>query len=261
MKTAKLLVLIVSLVLSSFIFSSCFIYDIKEFYLKKEGPPSDEEIAKSYHLTELNKSSAADVLPLIHMPEHALLSQSTKVLASQGAKKKGYKIWLSMFAFGEEDLLAKRKYLLIVDEKRKVLFVEPREGLRLDCKMLIEKEVLEEPYSNENARRIAILKHIRESASKDIKEVAEDNKMIEISGAMINQALERVLVDLDSSPARAKRLSEPSGLEFSHTSFDKGKIQMVEEGGVATIKLRLGSLVKKFEEVEDVNYPAQSGTD
>ena len=257
MKTTKLLVLIIFLVLSCFILCSCWVLDVKEF-LTPEGPPSNKEIAKSYHLTELNKSSAADILPLIHMPEHALLSQSTKVLASQGAKKKGYKIWMSMFTFDEDDLLVKRKYLFIVDEKRKVLFTEPRAGLRLDCQMLLESEILEEPYSNENARRIAILENVRENTSKDIKEVAEDNKMIAVSGAMINQALQKVLVDLDSSPAKAKRLSDSAGLEFSHTSFDKGKIQMVEEGGIATIKIRLGSLVKTFEEVEDVNYPDQN---
>lgn len=247
MKTAKLLILAGCLVICNFVLSGCAVYEAKQFYLTPEGPPSDEEIAASYFVTDLKKSSAADVLPLIHMPEHALLSQSTKVLASQGEKKKGHKLWLSMFAFDENDLLAKRKYLFIVDEKRKILFQEPRTGLRLDSQLMIESHVLEEPYGSENARRIAILKYVREKTSEDIREVSEDSRNIGICGAMINQALQRVLVELKSSPAKAARLSDEKGMEFSHINLGKGKIHMTVQDDIATIKLRLGSLVNKID--------------
>lgn len=254
MQALKKFSLVFVCVLFGVVLGGCILRDA--YYLvRPEGAPKDKEIAKAYHLTELRKSTAADVLPLIYMPEYSLLSQSTKILASQGKKKKGYKIWFNMVAFDENDLLAKRKYLMISDEKPKVLFTEPWEGLRFDCKMVLEGEVLEEPYSDDNARRIAIMNFARQMVRDDIEEVKSDNKAFEVCGAMINQALQTVLIDLEASPALATRLSDPQGLAFAHLSFGRGKIQMVDDGRIMTIKMRLGSFTKKWDKVEDVNYP------
>jgi hypothetical protein len=101
-------------------------------FVTPEGSPSNEEISESYYQTELKKSDAADVLGTIHKPEYELLSQSKRVVASSGQKKKGYKTWFNMVAFDENGLTARRKYLFIVDERPKLLFVEPWEGLRLE---------------------------------------------------------------------------------------------------------------------------------
>jgi hypothetical protein len=110
----------------------------------------------------------------------------------------------------------------------------------------LESEVLEEPYANENARRIAVLKQVLANARKDIDEVSSDNKMLDVGGMLINQALETVLVKLDSSPVLATRLSEPAGVDFSHINLGRGKIQMLVENDIVKVKMRLGSLVKKF---------------
>ena len=118
MNKSRLLTLL--LVVLSFVLSGCWVIDVKDF-LTPEGAPKDAEIARAYYLTELRRSTAADVLPLVYMPYYALLSQSTSVLASQGEKKKGYKLWVNMVSFDENDLLAKRKYLMIADEKPKVI--------------------------------------------------------------------------------------------------------------------------------------------
>ncbi|MGD9109597.1 MAG: hypothetical protein PVG93_01535, partial [Phycisphaerales bacterium] len=208
MRTARLSAFVLCCVLLSVLLTGCVIRDL--YYLfKPEGAPTDKEIAKAYHLTELRKSTAADVLPLIHMPDYSLLSQSTKVLASQGQKEKGYKIWFNMVAFDEDDLLAKRKYLMISDERPRVLLTEPWEGLRFDCQMVMEGEVLEEPYSDENARRIAVMKFARQMVHDDLEDVKSDNQAFEVCGAMINQALQTVLTDLEPSPALAAKLSDP----------------------------------------------------
>ncbi|MHC4604369.1 MAG: hypothetical protein ACYS6W_13675, partial [Planctomycetota bacterium] len=210
-------------------------------YFKPEGPPYDEELSQRYNRTKLKESSSADVLTAIHMPEYELLSQSTSVIASSGQKKKGHKIWFNMVAFDENELTAKRKYLSIVDDRPNIL-EEPRKYFSFDCEKVLESEVLEEPYANENTRRIAILKQVLANVRKDIGEVSSDNKMLAVSGMLINQALETVLVKLDSSPVLATKLSEPGGVDFSHINLGRGKIQMLVEDDIVTVKMRLGSL-------------------
>ncbi len=236
-----------------FAISGCWLIDLKDFMMP-EGPPKLKEIAKAYYLTELRKSTAADVLPLLYMPEHSLLSQSTKVLAAQGEKKKGHKLWFTMVSFDENDLLAKRKYLMIADEKPKVLPTLPWAGLRFDCRLVLEGEVLEEPYADENARRVAMLKFARETIHDDIAEVKEDNKAYEVCGAMINQSIEAVLTMLDHSPALAVKLSDEKGLDFEQRSFDSGKIGMTSDERTMTIRIRLGSFTGSFKKVEKFDY-------
>lgn len=236
--------------------SGCFVMDLKD-YVMPEGPPKLKEIAKVYYLTELRRSTAADVLPLIYMPEHSLLSQSTSVLAAQGEKKGGQKLWFTMVSFDENDLLARHKYIMIADEKPKVLPTLKWAGLRFDCQLVLEGEVLEEPYADENARRIAMLKFAREVVHDDIAEVKQDNKDYEVCGAMINQSIEAVLTVLEHTPALAIKLSDEEGLDFEHRSFDKGIIGMTSDEKTMTIKIRLGSFRRGFKKVEKFEYPEE----
>jgi hypothetical protein len=227
-------------------------------YVYPEGPPSFEKMAKAYYLTELRSSTAADVLPLLYMPEYSLLSQSTKVLAAQGTKDSGNKIWVTMVSFDENDLLAKRKYFIIIHDEPEHWFPVPWEGFRFDCQLVLEGEVLEEPYADENARRAAMLKFARDVVHDDIAEVKEDNKAFEVAGAMVNQSIEAVLTILDHSPALAARLSDEKGLDFSYHSFEKGRIGMTSDEKTMTIKLRVGEYVKKWNKVDKIDYPPET---
>ena len=225
-------------------------------FIKPEGAPSDEQISASYYLTELKKSSAADVLTVLHNPEYELLSQSKNVVASVGQKKKGYKSWLNMVAFNEDEPTVMRKYLFISDERPKFLFTEPWEGMSFDCEVVLESKILDEPYSNENARRIEILRQVQEYVHTDIEQVELDNKTITVSGMLINQALETILVKLDSSPVLATKLDSPAGVEFNHISFSKGKIQMAVADDIVSIRMRLGSFVKRSAISEGCKCPS-----
>jgi hypothetical protein len=230
--------------------------DVKDF-LTPEGPPKDKEIAKAYYLTELRHSTAADVLPLVYMPDYALLSQSTKVLASQGEKKKAHKQWFTLVSFDENDLLAKRKYLMIADEKPKVLLASPWTGLWFNCQLVLEGDILEQPYADENAHRIAMMKFARQATHDDIAEVKADNKAYEIAGGMINQAYEAVLAVLDQSPALAVRLSDEDGLDFADASFDRGTIRMTSDDKTMTVKMCLGSFTEKCEKLGNYDYTTE----
>jgi hypothetical protein len=205
--------------------------------------PSDEEISNAYRQTTLKESTSADVLEWIAKPEEGLISQSKSVIATQGVNKKGYKLWFDMVAFDENALTAKRKSFFIVDEKAESLIIWPRRRLVFDSEMVLEPKVLSEPYADENAKRIAILKQVAEDMRKDVAEVAVDNKRIGICGALINQTLGTVLQRLDSSPVLASKLNDPNGFKFDHLTLGKGRIVMDVNDDIVGVKVRLDNYV------------------
>jgi len=223
---------------------SCSIGD----YFEPLVPPYSWELSASYHQTKLKESTSADVLAAIHRPKYELLSQSKSVIASVGKKKKGHKIWCNMVAFDENELTAKRKCFFLVDEEAKSLLIGPSRRLLFDIETVVEKEVLDEPYANENARRIAILRRVLENIRRDVDEVAPDNKMIDICGALINQTLWTVLQKLDESPVLASKLSDAKGFGFDHITIGKGNIVMNVTDDIVKVKVRLGSLVWTFDD-------------
>jgi hypothetical protein len=216
---------------------------VVEFFTPS-GPPSYQEIYAVYKQTALKHSTSADVLAAFGGAKNELLSESKTVIASAGRKKKGYKTWFNMVAFDENELIAKRRYVFIADERPKELFVEPWEGVDFGCQMVLPKEVLDEPYANENARRIAILKQVVKDTRKDTGEVGADNEVVGVGGMTAGQAIDALVARLSASPALAARLSEPEGLEFEHINLDKGRLRMTVEDDVATVKMLLGSFAK-----------------
>jgi len=230
-------------------------------FVRPEDPPGNEQIMADYNDITVKLSSAADVLIMLDTPAaeavDELTSQSKSVIVSAGQKKKGYKKWFNMFAFDEDDLTVRRKYVLIVDEKPKVLFVEPRTYLSFDCQSALragakggDKDtaggVLDKPYANENARRIAVLKQVLQNFQLDLDQVKSDNKVLAASGGLVNQALTSALVELEDSPGLAARLSDAAGMKFEHINLGTGKIRMLLEDDVVTIRARLGSVLRKL---------------
>jgi len=212
-------------------------------YFKPKETPYDEQLSESYRRTRLKETSAADMLAQIYVSEYEFLSQSRSIIATSG--QQGYKSWFNMVAFGGRELRAQRKYFFVVNDRPK--------SLRFDCEMILGAKVLGGRYMDENARRVAILKQVLGNVRRDVGEVGQDNERLNICGMLIKQTVEAVLIKLDSLPMLASRLGEESGLEFNHINLDKGKIQIVVDGDVVTVKMRAGSLVRRFEDVEYVN--------
>ena len=229
---------------------------------RREEPSYDQELLAAYQGVKLNKSITLDVLPVLKSSPHELLSQSDSVIAALGQSKKGYKTWFNMVAFDEYKLTAKRKYFFVVDEKitrsqtkPRWMMLEPKRGLAFDCEMVLENELLDKPYETENARQIAILKQVSNNLRRDTDELGEDiettgqdNKSLNVCGMLINQTFRTILLTLETSPVLAAKLSDKSGVEFDHISFDKGKIQMVVENDIVWVKIRLGVLTQTFEQ-------------
>jgi rubredoxin len=231
-RVLKLSLLVCCLVLSGCCVVNCWF---------KEQPPYDTELFYSFRQVELNKSTSAYVLGMIYRADYELLSQSKSVIVTTGRQNEGYRTWFDMVAFDENESTAKRKYLFEINERPPVLGKSPREGMRFDCDVVLPAKVLNEPYANENAKRIAVLKQILEDFKKDISEVNKDYKALATSGMLVDQAITSVLTTFNSSPAMATRLNEPQGVIFSDLSLDKGKIQMVVVDSIARVKIRLGS--------------------
>jgi len=213
-----------------------------------EKPPYDKDLSYSYEQTQLKQSSSAEVLAAIHRPKYELLSQSKSVVASAGQKKEGHQIWFNMVAFDEDELTAKRKYFFDMDEKAKKFLVQSRRKLDFDCEMVLDRDVLSEPYANENARRITILRQVLDNVRADIGEVASDNKIVRISGMLVNQTLSTILQRLDDSPAMASKLSNTEGLDFDHTTIGNGNIVMNINDDVVAIKVNAGPLWEKVDD-------------
>jgi hypothetical protein len=214
-------------------------------FVTPEGLPSNQQIYAQYRQTTLKQSTSAEVLSRFGTPEYALLSQSKSIAALAGTTKQGHKMWFNMVTFDESELIAKRKYYFISHERPKQLFVEPWEGVDFGCQMVLSKEILGEPYADENARRIAILKKVDEDIRKDTSEIGSDNASLSLGGMMTGQGVESLLVKLKASPALAVRLSEPNGVEFEHIDYDKGKLRMVIDNDIVTVKMRLGAFAKE----------------
>jgi hypothetical protein len=136
---------------------------------------------------------------------------------------------------------------MIEDERPKVLFVEPWERLRFDCRVKLSEDIVNEPYTDDNTRRIAILEFILESFKNDMDEIEQDNKDIDIGGMMVNQGIKALLTKLDKTPAAAAKFDDEKGVEFEHINYDKGRVGMVvDEQDIATVKMRLGSHIDKW---------------
>jgi hypothetical protein len=218
---------------------------------------SQDELSVPYNHIMLKKSLTIDALPKIQRFESELgpllggievLSQSESVVASLGQGKDGRETWFNMVAFDEFELNVVRKYFFLVDERAGRFPARTRRGLRFNCEMVVDEDVLGKSYASENARRIALLAHIRENLHKDMGELSaggdlpnQDNKMLSVCGMLVNQTLEMILVRLDSSPVLAARLSEAGGADFDHINFGGGKVQMAVMDDMVGLRIRFGA--------------------
>lgn len=152
---------------------------------------------------------------------------------------------MKIAAFDENEKGARRKYLVVVDEKPRTLFTSPLATGHIECQVVLDKELLNTPFANQAARQVAILKDILKKASSDIGEVSGDSKTIMTCGAVLKQSLWAAITELENSPSEAVKLDR-TGVNFSHPSFDNGNIQMKIEYDVATIVIKVGSSTTKW---------------
>jgi hypothetical protein len=222
----------------------------------------DPHLATAYNHTKVNQSTSAQVLSLLNNPEtekrEELLSQSDTVAASYGQDYfkdvKAYRRWTTVVTFDEQTAVAKHKYFFFYDEKqRNIILWHPKWASRFDAQLVVDKAVLEKPYANENARRIAIIEWVREKFRDDVAKVKTDNKYIGVCQDMVNETFSVLLRNLRESPVYASLLTAEKGFMFDHPSFYNATAYMTEVNDVVTMKLKCGSIFKQIDDPNDAN--------
>lgn len=220
------------------------------------------KLAIPYAATQLGRSTSLEVLNVARDPayqfdpdqvEQVLLTQSDTVIGYSGRSDNTRKTWLNMIAFDEYRMTARRKYFFCIDERveqapdgSKRLRVPPRRGILFDAQFIIDPEVLTTPYATEESLRAAILQWLAGQFARDVtalvgdpKDPAQGSEAILLSGAMVNQVFQGVLVQLDKSPGLARNLSDERGIPFPHMSLDEGRIRLQTQNDLAVVKVRV----------------------
>ena len=218
-----------------------------------------EELSEPYNQITLKTSLTIDALPKIQRFQSdrgpllggvEVLSEGQSTVATLGQSKDGRRTWFNMVVFHEFKLNVIRKYFFIVDERTKRLTVRPSRGMRLDCEVVLDRELLEKSYTSENIKRIAILESISKNLREDIRDLGvnidspnQNNKMLSVCGMLINQTLEMILLKLDSSPVLTTKLGNAEGIDFDHINFGEGKVRMIVQNDTAAFTMRFGAFM------------------
>jgi hypothetical protein len=230
------------------------------------GPTAfEDKLSAPYDHIQVKRGIIHDAVPKIqrlneeefapYLARNELISHSENVVVSLGQSEDGFRNWFNMVTFHKNELSVERKYFFFVNDKTRSFQIKSGRGLRFDCEAVLGKEAFVGGEKSENARRISVLKNIRENLQKDMDELGDEddspdqgNQMLEICRLLINQTFEVILRKLENSPIQATRLSQSGGVEFEHINFDKGKIQMFIRGDVATVNIRLGAFADRIDD-------------
>jgi len=219
---------------------------------------SYQPVFDRFYSTTLKLSTSADVLAMIQNPESEMLSQSDSVVAAWGVKdQKDRTHWFNMVAFDEEQMNAIRKYGFILEERNWGWNRTPAPALRLDAAYVMDAEVLDAAYANNNEKQIAVLKAAKELFDKDALELTFDSSQFRSSTDMVKQAFTSVLVKLSHSPAYAAKLPLLEGMPFDHPTLGESYIRMLIEDDIVKIKIKCSKhwfTHQPFEDQPDVNY-------
>ena len=219
-------------------------------------------LAAPYRQTRLRASTTLDVLNVTRVPANQpgpaaagkqVLSQSDTVIATSGQSGNGLKLWVNMVVFDEHRMTARQKYFFCSDERATIAptspkhyLIPPRKGLLFDGQFLIDPEIRTTPYATEETEKIAILRELAEQFNQDVRALTgspgsagQPDEMVSIAGMMMNQVFRGILIELDKSPGLAQNLADPQGVAFPHISLDTGHVQLVTEGDVAQVKIRV----------------------
>lgn len=219
---------------------------------------SYQPVFDRYYSTTLKLSTSSDVLAMIKDPEAELLSQSESVVAAWGVKEsKDRTHWFNMVAFDEEQMYAVRKYGFILEERNFGWNREPKPALRLDAAMVMDEEILNAAYANNNEKQIEIIRHAFQLFSDDAQQLIYEGRTFRSSTTMVKQAFNSVLFKLGHSPAYAVKLPLTEGMPFDHPILGESYMRMLIEDDIVKIKIKCSKYwftIQPFEEHPDVNY-------
>jgi len=220
--------------------TACDIIPGPDIFTSYERYTGDSWLLDRYNQTILRQSTSAEVLSVIQQ-KNDFLSQSESVVVSWGQKRKGSMLWFSAVAFDEDLLTAKRKYSFVADERIKGYWTLPAQKLRFDAEAVLDPLLLAEPYANENARRIAVLKQLLKDYNADLIQLTPDSQTLTSGSMMARRAVNTIITLLEQNPAYAIKLDQPNGLDFDHTVLGKGRARLTITDDIAALTIKVGT--------------------
>jgi hypothetical protein len=133
-----------------------------------------------------------------------------------------------------------------VPEKPKKLLIPPRQGILFYAAFVIDPEILTTPYATAEAQKIALVRWLADKFQSDVAALTgpargptQGNKYIEVSAMMVRETFQGILIALDRSPDFVKNLDRPEGVPFPHLSLGTGRIRLLVQNDLATMKIRV----------------------
>lgn len=204
-----------------------------------------------YYMTSLEVSTSADVIPMIGAKDESL-TQGENAVVSWGETKEGSVIFFNAVAFDDTTSRAIRKYAFVANPKAKGFGCNAVQTMRFDAELVINPNVINEPYANDNARKIAIMKSVLADFTSDLTPLIKDGKTLNSSLLMVKQLMKGLIYHLDASPALAANLQNITGMKFDHMTLDAGKTRMLIDGDIVKLKVMTGCAVHSFDKRLDV---------
>jgi hypothetical protein len=232
-------IIITAVIIAAYLSGGCAYFQEPKERLSFEEKPYTSQLPENYHKIEVNKSSSAEVLSVIHREDKEFLSQSESIIASSGVRKKGSQLWYSLIAFDEESLLVSRKYFMAADEKSHHLFAEDQKFF-FDAVLSTPQEIMNEPYPDNNTRKLELIKYIDDQFSEDSLALVPDSKTFHSGVLMTKQTLNTLVNKFEASPAQLANIHKPEGLPFDHMNFDGGRVRMLVDNELLRLRIKVG---------------------
>ncbi|MDI6448670.1 hypothetical protein [Anaerobaca lacustris] len=232
-----------------------------QWYVRSD-PLAYSRLVGPYRHIQLKASSTLDALGAFDAPDHRLdpeatgrqlVSQSDTTIAVCGQSANARRTWVTLVAFDEHRMTARRKYFFCIDEwataaptERGQKLVPPRKGLVFDAELVLAPEIQTTPYATEEARQLATVRWLIEQFAADARRLsgppgqsAQANELVSLAAMMMNQTFEGLMIELAKSHGLARRFSDPKGVAFPHISMNEGRLQLTTAAGITTAKLRV----------------------
>ncbi len=232
--------------------------------------PDKNKVFNRYDSIVLGEDTSATVLQKLYnksLDKEEYLSQSESAVA-KWAQRGDYNttlvqrgdyavVWFNIVGFDEESMTAKRKYAFLSDEDSPgwwVLVGAASQKLRFDMEMIMDDEVLDQPYASASDKWIAIIEEAKKLYLDDVRDIRKDSHAIDSISLLINQTFNQILEQIQRSPDLTQKLDKASGLEFDHSVLNEGRMLIIVDDATNTVdvKIKLGSATKDFANNDDV---------
>jgi hypothetical protein len=229
-----------------------------QWYVRSD-PLAYNRLVGPYRHIQLKAATTLDVLGAFDLADYRLdpdalakhlVSQSDRTIAVAAQSDDARRTWVTLVAFDEHRMTARRKYFFCIDERataapteRGQKLVPPRNGLVFDAELVLAPEIQTTPYATAEARQLATVRWLIERFAADVQDLTDqphrDNELIALAAMMMNQTFEGLRIELDKSPGLARHLDDPKGVAFGHISMNEGRLQLTTAAGITTAKLRV----------------------